>query len=169
MLPFQPAGDEPDTVKKPLSPAEIYQTLRAQALRARADEIGLPEEPGAPFGVLTETGYAAAVVSLVAMGEGTVSLYFSSGGGMLGGGKHDRVREAGLELVGDSADYIRLMETTKSFPLPGIGRVRFYILTPEGVYSYEASEHDLIQADDPLAPLYHQAQQVIAEFRRVAG
>lgn len=65
--------------------------LRRRLLAARAAELGLVA--GAPteaWGVLMETAYPDAVVTLVALADGTTSLYFSNGGGIIGAGAHDR-------------------------------------------------------------------------------
>jgi hypothetical protein len=40
-----------------------------------------------------------AVVSLVAVAKGGTSLYFSTGGGVIGGGEHDSVRAANRKLL----------------------------------------------------------------------
>jgi hypothetical protein len=65
--------------------ADVYRGLRAQALQLTAAQVGPAD---AVFGVLMETGYPEAVVSLVALSDGTASLYFSNGGGIIGTGGH---------------------------------------------------------------------------------
>jgi len=51
------------------------------------------------WGVLMETGYSPAVVTLVALADGTTSLCFGSGGGVIGAEKYGAVREATAAFI----------------------------------------------------------------------
>ena len=64
--------------------APIYSNLRAQALTGSRAAFGLePTSPDAPaWGVLMEIGFPEGTASLVAMSDGSASLYFSGGGGL---------------------------------------------------------------------------------------
>ena len=67
--------------------ADIYQGLRQQVLTLDPLSLGLdPSASNRVWGVLMETGYPEAVASLVVIADGTVSLYFSNGGGIIGVG-----------------------------------------------------------------------------------
>ena len=64
--------------------ADVFLDLRNQVISLDPSKIGLkPDESNPIFGILMETGYKDAVVSLSAIGDGTVSLYFSNGGGII--------------------------------------------------------------------------------------
>ena len=80
--------------KQSPNPAEMSQQLRAEALARSAQDLGLSSSPEDPtvFGILMETGYPEAVATLAVFVEGSTSLYFSSGGGIIGAGEHDSVR-----------------------------------------------------------------------------
>jgi hypothetical protein len=55
-------------------------------LTTRADiGVSSASSEGVPLGVLMETGYDSATVTLFALSDGTTSLYFSNGGGVIGG------------------------------------------------------------------------------------
>jgi hypothetical protein len=43
------------------------------------------------WGIVMETGYADAVATLLALADGTVNLYLSSGGEMIGLGDHESI------------------------------------------------------------------------------
>src|SRR5260221_6695827 len=63
--------------------AEVYSGLRNMIFSITPDSIGVKlKEPGEVWGVVMETGYPKAVATLVALADGTVSLYFSNGGSM---------------------------------------------------------------------------------------
>lgn len=93
---------------------DIYESLRQQALTVTADELGLVKRPHDPFGVLMETGYPNGTATLAAFGEGSASLYFSSGGGIIGGGRHAAVREVALDLVDLSRQFLEHMDPVSS-------------------------------------------------------
>jgi hypothetical protein len=63
-------------------PTQTVRALREQALGVGAAELGLvaTTERAHVWGVLMETGYPEAVATLVALGDGTTSLYFSRRG-----------------------------------------------------------------------------------------
>lgn len=46
------------------------------------------------------------------------------------------------------------MKATKSFPYPQVGRIKFYVLTREGVYTDEADENELVSGQHALSPLF---------------
>lgn len=64
------------------SPMDVYSGLRDQILSAKPSDIGVSPTSELPvvWGVLMETGYPEAVVTLVSLGDNTMSLYFSNGG-----------------------------------------------------------------------------------------
>ena len=80
--------------KPPTNPAETSQRLRTQALTRTARDIGVAPSSAHPtvFGILMETGYPEAVATLVVFAEGSTSVYFSGGGGVIGAGEHESVR-----------------------------------------------------------------------------
>ena len=74
--------------------ADVARGLREQALTVDPVALRLEPTPTRPhvWGILMETGYPEGVATLVALGDGTTSLYFGNGGGVIGAGEHDRVR-----------------------------------------------------------------------------
>jgi hypothetical protein len=64
--------------------AEAYTGLRNLVLSTKPTELGLKPSTDEVWGVVMETGYPTAVVTPVALADGTVSLYFSNGAELLG-------------------------------------------------------------------------------------
>jgi hypothetical protein len=112
-----------------------------------------------------ETGYPEAVVTLLATADGTTSLYFSNGGGIIGAGQHASVRSTASTLLHLAAQHASCMAETDEFPLPTEGRVRFYLITSGRVLTAEAAELDLGYHRATLSPVFHQAHAVIAAIR----
>jgi hypothetical protein len=148
-------------------PAEAFRGLRQQALTTDAAGLGLGPVAARPhvWGVVMETGYPAAVATLVVFADGTTSLYFSNGGGIIGAGGHAAVRAAGEGLLtaaeGHLADFAAAVGTS----LPSVGRVCFYIRTFNGTLSAEASEQDLGEGRHRLSPVFHAGHTVISAIR----
>jgi hypothetical protein len=148
--------------------ADIYRDLRQQVFAISPSKIGIsPTAPDQVWGVLMETGYPEAVATLVTVADGTVSLYFSNGGGIIGVGQHEGLRKACMEFLSFSQSFVKQTSPTKAFPLPARGSTRFYLLTLEGVRTAEFNEDDLGNNKLPLSPLFHKADEVITQARIV--
>jgi len=119
----------------------------------------------APFGILMEMGRPTATMSLVCFLTGDCSLYFSTGGGMIGGVGHQSVRTAASGFVRASTASLAAMDKTTDYPRPAADFVRFYLLTNQGVLTAECSEEDLGRQKVVLSPLYFAGQNVITQLR----
>jgi hypothetical protein len=149
---------------------DTYSALRRQALSVRRAEVGIPApSPEAPvWGVLMETGYHEGTATLIALGDGTTSLYLSTGGGVVDGHAHQDVRQANAEFVETANRFRRHLEPTDSFPLAAKGYTIFYVLTDSGVLTGGGREEDLGLERDTLSPLFHAGHRVIAQLRSLS-
>jgi hypothetical protein len=146
--------------------AEIYTGLRNQVLHLNPDTVGHPNlNQSTVFAVLMETAYPEAVATLVAVLDGTVSLYFSNGGGIIGGGEHQPVRKVCAEFITLAHQYVAHSTLTDTFPLPKKDHVRCYLVTSGGVYTFEAPEDDLGYERHPCSPLFHKGHELITAIR----
>src|SRR5207302_6872899 len=77
------------------TPAEVGATLRRQALEMRLDTGGSERGTGTPmsFGLIHEFWQRDVLVTLAAFRTGDLSLYFSNGGGILGGIQHENIAQ----------------------------------------------------------------------------
>jgi hypothetical protein len=149
------------------SPADMSRKLRQQALSVTASELNVAPTRDLPhvFGILMETAYPEAVVSLVAFTDGSTSLYFSGGGGIIGAGEHDSVRAALAPFFQTAEANMGSFTAANATPFPEPGRVRFYLRTYEGTLTAEADEDDLGEMRHPLSPLFHAGHDVITAVR----
>lgn len=156
-------------VNQPVTPAEIYNALRNQMLTLEPGEVGLEPSEEMPdvWGVLMESGHPDLVMTLVALADGTTSLYFSYGGGMIGGGEHPSVVKAARSFLLEASNAYPAMTPTTSFPLPTTGRVKIYVLTYSGAYTIEAEEEALMNKTHELWPLFYLGNDVITQFRLI--
>jgi hypothetical protein len=151
-------------------PDPVYLKLRGQILAMPSGEAGIFSSDEFPhvWGILVESGYAEGVATLVCLADGTASLYFGTGGGMLGGVLIPEVASAAITLVKEAEWYykamVRMSKNPEAYPLPGIGRVRFYVLTFKETYTVEAGQEEL-EGEHLLAPLFTGGRRVIEQFR----
>lgn len=117
----------------------VYSDLRAQVLSLDSGAVKPVGDPPV-LAVLMETGYPEAVATLVCVADGSVSLYFSSGGGTIGVGENVPVARASKGFLSDAARATSNLSPSQKHPLPQPGHVRFSLVTPSGVHSSEASE-----------------------------
>lgn len=149
--------------------ADIYRDLRDGMFALRPDAVGVAAGSDEPLAVLMETGYPEAVATLVCGADGSASLYFSNGGGVMGGGEHEAVNAAARSFVAASGAFSEAFEPTTAYPLPDVGGVRFYVVTGSGVLTApQAVEDDLGNMRGQLSPLFHQAHEVITAIREHA-
>ena len=146
--------------------AEIYNNLRNTVLSVKPEQVGLSEaDKDAVLGLLMEIGYEAAVATLALVKDGTVSLYFSNGGGQVGYGEYEPVRKVAAECLALAGQHIGDCVKTDDYPLPASEHVRFYLLTGDGVMTARASGEELGNNRHPLSPLFHSAHKVISAIR----
>jgi hypothetical protein len=151
---------------------DVYNDLRNRALNVTLAELGLNPDPNAPVhAVIMETGDSDSVATLACFGDGTVSLYLSTGGGVIGGGEHESVRSACFEMLSITneyaPDFIAAGERVSTFPLPGNGEVFFYLVTAIGVYQARCREDALAGQRDPFSALYNNCHAVMTEVREI--
>jgi len=156
--------------RKP-DPAETARELRERALVAPPAEIGLPPEStsGGVWLAVMETGHRGAAVSLVCVADGTTSLYFSSGGGIIGAGEHASVRNAAIDFIGMTQRSVALLGVVETHPLPDLDRVRFYARTTDALLGAEASVDTLGSGGHQLSPLFAAAHAVITAIRETGA
>ncbi len=149
--------------------AEGSQELRRMVLTTSPRDIGVTPTKEHPrvWGVLMETGYPEAAATLVALLDGSVSLYFSNGGGIIGAGEHGSVRRAAIQFIGAAEPYVEEFSKTTEYPLPELGRVKFYILTFSGILTGDFDEHLLGEGKHELSKLFYAGHDVISTIRAV--
>lgn len=163
-------SSEPSPSPPESSGGGVYSALRAQALSTQRSETGIPTpRADAPvWGVLMETGYPGVTATILALADGTTSLYLSTGGGVIGGQKHASVREANATLL-ETANRLRQhLQPAASFPVAEVGRTLFYALTDSAVLTGGGPEEDLRHRRHTLSALFHAGHGVLTQLRLVS-
>jgi hypothetical protein len=151
------------------TPAEVYMGLRKEALETSPMNVGMAGQiqDDEPYGMLMEMSVANSVVTLACFGSGDASVYYQTGGGMVGGVSHEPVRKAAKEFVAQAQKALPRMKKTVDYPLPGPDSVRFYVLTPKGAFTTETSRQSLGESQNALSALFYSGQEVVSQMRQV--
>jgi hypothetical protein len=146
-----------------------YAHLRTMLIDTDPAALKLAPSAALPhvWAAVVEMRFGPDVASLVTVADGSVSLYTSRGGGVIGAGEHARVRAAAMRFLGLVDGSLASFEERLSFPPPGPDRVGFIALAYDRRMAAEASEADIRAGAHPLSACYAAAQDVITELRLV--
>lgn len=154
-----------------VDPREVVSMLRAAVLNLTPEDIGLDSTALADsvWGVAIETAHPDAVVSVIALADGSVSLYVSDGTGCVGCGVNPEARTAGWSLLELAQHSLTLATPSNDHHHPDPGAIRFYFLTDVGLRSVEVSLESLNSVDAKLSALYFAGQRVVHVIERVGA
>lgn len=147
------------------SPTDVYQGLRGQVLELTLEQLGDTYAGEPILALLMETGYPEAVATLVAVVDGTTSLYFSNGGGIIGAGEHPTVADVSRRWLEAGPTVLPALAEVADPPLPETGMTQFVAVTPHDLRSAVAVEDDLGNNRHALSPFFYAAQDVITQIR----
>ena len=145
-------------------PEAIFEDLRSIALTVDAAQLELREPSPGALVALMEIGTPKGVATFVAVADGSVSMYTSVGGGVVGAGEHESVRAAARHFLREAAESRDLLQRTTAFTLPAVGEVRFQVRLSDGGYT-GAAPAAALRGRHPLARLYAAGEDLITEIR----
>ncbi|HSG41054.1 MAG TPA: hypothetical protein VLE27_15560 [Thermoanaerobaculia bacterium] len=160
------AISRPKEPKEAKSPEAVYMDLRQKALQRMPGSLDVELQENQPYGLVMEMDMSSSVVTLACFADGDAGVYYKTGGGMKGGIGHETVRNASREAIALTESVLPRMIQTTNFPLPGADRVRFYVLTPKGIFTTETSRQSLSE-QSALSPLFYAGQEVVSQMRLV--
>ena len=145
-------------------PRDVYLGLRSQALNLTAASVGCsPETP--VQALLMETGLSEAAATLVGVADGTTSLYYSTGGGLIGAGTRRDVAIATERWLQTCGELLDQLSPVADPPLPTEGTVQFVAVTPDGLLGAVAPAAELGERRHALSPLFFAGHDVISQIR----
>jgi hypothetical protein len=147
--------------------AAMSASLRDGVLTRRM-LAGLPPKPGAVRGVVMDWNLGDGVATLVAIDDGTVSLFMGAGGDVIGAGGKPSVAAAATRFLSE-ADRVRDgFASSTSGAGPGRDSVRFYVLTDTATLAAPSIDAATSGRAAALGPLNEAAQALIAEIRKAS-
>lgn len=164
-------GAQAPAPERPAAADQVISDARTLIFAIRPDEIGISRAtyPHKAWGVVMEAGTDGGFYTLVTLADGSTSLYFSNGGGIIGAGEHEPVRKASQAFIALADDWIGSATPAGSYPPPAIGQTTFYFLTFDGTPTYSAAETELGEGRDKFSPFFHAGHEVIAAIRELEG
>jgi hypothetical protein len=147
---------------------DIGAQMRAQALALKPSSVGLKPEAGPMWGfvmdvVTSDTEWYA----LVVLADGSTSLYTSSTFGIIGGGAHETVREAG-RLLWETADrLLDVFPASDDTALPPVGSTALRLLRFDGPRVLVGADDVLGSGQHPASPVFYAAHEVLGRLRLV--
>jgi hypothetical protein len=150
-------------------PANAGRDLRQMILSTSAAEFGAKPTSDFPrvYGVLMDWPIGENFATIFSSSSGAASLYTTSTFGIIGGEGHAAVRTAAITFV-QAAD--RLYDSaapTSVYPYPASDRVRFYLLTFEGVRVVETDFASISSRTNNYVEYFDLGQAVLTELRLV--
>jgi hypothetical protein len=175
MAPFASVSDFGQTArmfggrkKRAAEPAEVYQDLRQRALDAVGAGLAAPapDHPDVAGAVVDIPREGGAFVSVVALADGSTSMYTSVGGGTIGAGEHAPVAAATQQLLRVLQAHLPSFAQDDDGSLPPPGSVRVHLLTPAGSRRGDLPEEAFWgEVPSGLAPVIEAAQEVLTALR----
>jgi hypothetical protein len=141
--------------------------LRLRALSIPAKELGIFPTAEFPrtYAVLIDFPIDDNTATIVSLSDGSASLYTTSSFGIIGGGVHEKVRLAAANLVTASDKFFDEAKPTKEYPYPSEGKVRFYLVSFNGVRVLEADLAAIESDQSRFASLFWLGQEVLTQLR----
>jgi hypothetical protein len=141
-----------------------YEGLRGLVFRM---DLQGTEDTGVQA-VLMDWNLGKAVASVLAVIDGTASVYLSSGGGFIGGGQRsDAMRETAIRATQVATTLLPQMQRTDSSETPPHPEeVYLYARSKDGVYRATASVADVRTGSGPYAELANLMQHIITLYRQ---
>jgi len=143
--------------------------LREKLFKLNPKTIDITPSEDLPrvWGFMMEIFISQTWVNLVCVADGTVSIYFGTGGGIIGAGEHDSVRSAARECLKKSEEILEHLKKFDPAHIKNEGKIKFHVLTYDGIRSDEVETNEIENETHYLSEFYYSAQNVITEVRSV--
>ena len=144
-----------------------FNSLRQMALSVTPEQLRLESSDETKvFAIVMDWDLGTGIATIAAYKTGDASMYLSSGGGVIGGGQHENVRQSVFTYVQLGQEFLSKSKKTESTPLPDKDSVRFYLLTNKGTYYAQEEMKNIENESSDWLRLFEEANKVLAELRK---
>ncbi len=151
------------------NPADAGRNLRKMMLATPAAKFGAKPSGEFPrvYGVLMDWPIGDDIATVFSTSTGAASLYTTSSFGIIGGEGHATVRTAAIKFVRAADRLYDEATPTTAYPYPAANRVRFYLLTYDGVRVLDTDMAAIEKLTSRYVEYFDLAQAVLTELRLV--
>jgi len=152
-----------------LSSPNPMADLRVMAIRKSASELGFHPSKRFPwvYGIVMDWPINDQIATILSFSDGSASLYSTGTYGILGGIKHETVRQKAVRFVQLADIFADNSVAATDESCPPAHLIRFYLLTYSGVRVLEGPRNEIEEGRHPLTRLFAAGQNVLTELRRV--
>jgi len=152
------------------SPENIGRELRLMFLSTPAAEMGFEPSEEFPhvFAVAMDWPIDDQTATVIALSDGSASLYTTSAFGIIGGNSDQNVRAAATDLVAAANRYHSSATPVTEFPYPSASMVRFYLRTYDGVTVIETDASAVYDGVGEFSELFELGQIVLTELHLIS-
>jgi len=151
------------------NPADMGRALRQMMLTTPPAKTG--DKPNKQFprvyGILMDWPIGDETATIFSSSTGAASLYTTSTFGVIGGEGHETVRTAAINFVRAADRLFDSATPTTEYPYPPAKRVRFYLLTFDGVRVLDTDLASIENRTSKYAEFFGLGQAVLTELRLV--
>jgi hypothetical protein len=151
-----------------IQPDSPYALIRARLLASNPSDFAIDTAGRSVWGVIMELGWPEVTVMQIALADGNASVYFSTGGGIIGGEGHTAIAQAAVDMTSVADGVVGECVAVTESPMPATDEVAFTLLTDDGLLATRAPEDALDSRTHPLSILYFAGHRVIGELRKMA-
>lgn len=142
-----------------------FSALRDQLLSG-ADAVMFGVSADEPlWGIVSEFGLASGTATLIALDDGTCSLYTSTSGGVIGAGEHEAVRGAAGTLIDVAGRVAGTLKPLTDRSMPGQDEICFFLLLSDRVLGVRGARETLLARDPNAAELYAASMNLLMAVR----
>lgn len=146
-----------------------YASMRKLAFSFTHEDMGVKlGNDYQVFGAVVDMGISSSdTATMICFIDGTTSLYFSNGGGIIGAGQHEAVKNAVLKFLEECYQTLPVTKQAESIDiLPEENHHTFYLFTKAGVFSVNIDIND-VQKNKEYQLLFYESQMVLNEIKKV--
>jgi hypothetical protein len=142
--------------------------LRARLISSSPKQFGLKPTMELPrvWAAMLDVGVPNGAASIVAVADGSASMYTSVGGGVIGAGEHPSGRQAAMHFLKTIESLVELMPVASDVPLPPSGEYALVALTHDGTRRrVAAAEKTLQDGRGPMFPGFDAGLDLMTAMR----
>ena len=167
----QTIADQDTSKSKVINTKEkAFEGLRNMAFSVTPNQLGITVSSNETivYGIIMDWGMDGAIATTVSYQTGDASLYLSSGGGVIGGGKHQNVNNAAKLFVKVAQTFLDKTKKTETTTLPVKDVVKFFLLTNKGIFVVQESMTNFENKSSLLLKLFEEGNNLLTELRKIS-